>query len=196
MIGGNANDFTEENDMVATIMLRVRSAFQPCCAPGQNRHTAFSRFEFHAFKLVHIAHGESAGQGRLVLAQDMNTKVPGGLKGCEVSRCPAERPENQGWIHGYRVKAVGGHAERHAVLVACGNNGNARYKQAKRVAKCTGIKFHMSPSKLVSLQGKADFPAHHAALTRARNAVEYANKRVPTLSGRLRRSRQAEVSSK
>jgi len=53
----------------------------------------------------------------------------------------------------------------------------------------------MSSSKLVSLQGKADFAAHHAALTRMRNGVECANERVPTLPDRQRGLRQEEVSS-
>ena len=86
MIGGYTNDFTQKDDVIATVMLRIGPAFQTRCASRQNGHAAFTRFEFHPLKLVRITLCEPARQGGLILPQDMNAEVLGCLECFEVTR--------------------------------------------------------------------------------------------------------------
>jgi len=85
MICRDANNLTEENDVVAAIMLGVRSAFESRCAAGKNWRASFARLEFDPFKFVDIPSGKMPRKLRLILSQDMNTEVTGCLKGADTA---------------------------------------------------------------------------------------------------------------
>mgnify|MGYP003672245227 CR=1 FL=1 len=101
MVCGDANNLAQEDHMVTAIMLGVGSTFKARSTAGKNRHAAGSRFEFHAFELVDIAHGKATGEFLLVITENVDAEMLGFLEGGDIAGCPAQRPEDKGRVHGY-----------------------------------------------------------------------------------------------
>ena len=158
MVCGDADNLAQEDHMVAAVVLSVGSAFKARGTAGKDGYAAGTWFKFHAFELVDIAHGKAPGQVLLVLAENVNAEMFGFLESGNIARRPAQRPQDQGRVHGYGIEAVGRNAKGHASLITRSNDCDARDKQAKRVPERAGVEFHTWTSKVVSVWVKGDFP--------------------------------------
>ena len=90
MVCSNADNLAEEYHMVTAVMLGVGSTLKACGASGKYRNAASSRFKFHAFKLVDIAHRKASGQLFLIFPQYVDTEMLRFLEGRDIARRPAK----------------------------------------------------------------------------------------------------------
>ena len=117
-----------EDDVIARHHVLVRAALQGCHRARYQRHAAQACLYVQASKAVFTATGKPHGQCLLVVGQYVNSEVAGMFKGLQGARVLVYAPQHQRRRERDGVKRVDCKTNVLALLVACGDYGDASCK--------------------------------------------------------------------
>ena len=104
---------------------------------------------FDAGKLVRLCPGKMVGQADLLRGQQIDGEMTGLFKDSPGAGALVQAPEDQRWIEGYGVEAVGRDADLLPVRTAGGDDGYARGKVTQRATEQVCIKCALRSSHRV-----------------------------------------------